>query len=54
MFIMCMNSKCKHYFEDGCVKNMNGEMVVLDADGKCDNFEEGVNEAYENLSYDGN
>ncbi|WP_154698307.1 hypothetical protein [Clostridium botulinum] len=44
--IMCMNSKCKYYWEDRCSKNINEEMMVIDINGKCKTFEEGVSDWY--------
>jgi hypothetical protein len=48
MLIHCENDKCKHYFEDSCIKNTNNEMISLDNTGKCIAFEKGTNEAYTN------
>jgi len=45
--IHCENSKCKYYFEDSCITDLNGGIVSLDSEGKCDRFEEGVCEWYE-------
>lgn len=44
--MMCMNSKCKYYWEDRCSKNINEEMMVIDTNGKCKTFERGVSEWY--------
>ncbi|APQ78613.1 MULTISPECIES: hypothetical protein [Clostridium] len=44
--MMCMNSKCKYYWEDMCSKNVNEEMMVIDINGKCKTFEEGVSDWY--------
>jgi hypothetical protein len=43
--IKCHNDECKHYFEDGCY-NTDVKTIVLDEDGKCENFEDGINEMY--------
>ena len=42
--IMCWNSKCKHYFEDGCLCKFTP--VSIDSDGLCTSFEEGKHEFY--------
>lgn len=39
--IFCQNTKCKHYFEDSCTKNLNGETIDISEDGRCENFEKG-------------
>jgi len=45
-FIHCRNDECKYYFEDGCF-NADIKTIVLDEDGKCESFEEGIFEGYE-------
>lgn len=47
MYLMCSNSKCKNYFEDSCLKNLGGERIELNSEGKCDTFEAGENEVYQ-------
>ena len=42
--IHCRNSKCKNYYEDGCFSKE--KMIVIDEDGKCESFEEGLFERY--------
>gem|GEM_PF-2414243 len=44
--MMCMNSKCKHYWEDNCMRNINEERIEIDENGKCETFEEGISELY--------
>ena len=44
--LMCSNSKCVHYFEDNCIKHLNDERIILDKNGKCETFEEGICEGY--------
>lgn len=44
--MMCMNDKCKHYWEDNCIRNINEERIEIDENGKCETFEEGINELY--------
>lgn len=44
--LMCSNSKCVHYFEDNCIKHLNDERIILDENGKCETFEEGICEGY--------
>lgn len=46
MFISCKNSKCKNYFEDSCMINLNNKVVFFDEEGHCENFEEGTSEGY--------
>lgn len=46
MFITCRNSKCKYYWEDCCTKDLKGERLSLDCDGKCDDFGAGVSDFY--------
>jgi len=45
-YIFCTNSRCKYYFEDDCIKNLNNERVEINYDGKCETFEYGVFEGY--------
>lgn len=45
--MMCMNSECKYYWEDNCTKNINEERIVIDSDGKCETFEKGKSDWYE-------
>lgn len=45
--MMCMNSRCKHYWEDNCMRNLNEERIEINENGVCETFEEGVNECYE-------
>jgi CTP:phosphocholine cytidylyltransferase-like protein len=44
--MMCMNSNCKYYWEDCCMRNIYEERIVIDSDGNCETFEEGINELY--------
>ncbi len=44
--MMCMNSKCKYWFEDCCTRNINEERTIIDENGKCETFEEGTSEWY--------
>ena len=44
--LMCVNDKCKHYWEDNCMVNMREERLEIDENGKCITFEPGVNECY--------
>ena len=43
--IHCKNSECKNYHEDICY--FLGTMIVLNENGKCENFKAGKNPAYE-------
>lgn len=45
--MMCMNSKCRFYWEDNCTRNLNEERIEIDETGKCETFEEGVSELYQ-------
>lgn len=46
--ICCWNSECKHYWEDMCLKGWKkNEIMFLDRNGKCRQFEKGRNEAYD-------
>lgn len=44
--MMCMNSECKHYWEDNCMKNINEERIEIDENGKCETFEKGISDLY--------
>ena len=44
--MMCTNSKCKNYYEDNCMNNINEKRIEINSDGKCETFEEGTNELY--------
>ena len=44
--MMCMNSKCKNYYEDNCMNNINEKRIEINGDGRCETFEEGTNELY--------
>lgn len=48
--MMCMNNNCRYYFEDCCTRNINEERIVIDNNGKCKTFEEGVSDWYEQES----
>lgn len=51
--MMCMNSNCKYYWEDNCMRNMNEERLEINEYGKCVTFVEGTNELY-NCEYSQN
>lgn len=44
--MMCLNSRCKHYWEDNCMKNIDEERIVINENGLCQTFEEGINKIY--------
>lgn len=44
--MMCMNDKCKFYYEDCCIKNLNEERIEINENGQCETFEEGVSDFY--------
>lgn len=45
--LMCMNTKCKYYWEDNCQKNLEETRIEINEDGKCETFEEGECEYYQ-------
>jgi hypothetical protein len=45
--MMCMNSECKHYYEDNCMRNINEERIEIDENGQCLTFEKGRSELYD-------
>lgn len=46
MFVHCRNTDCKFYWEDSYTKNLEGKMVAFDANGKCEDQEEGISDYY--------
>lgn len=44
--IFCLNSDCKHYFEDNCMKFFQENTVSISRNGKCGDFEKGEYEGY--------
>lgn len=46
--IFCLNSRCKHYFEDNCTEFFQKHHLNISNDGKCKDFEEGENDGYKN------
>lgn len=44
--IFCLNTNCKHYFEDNCTKFFEKSKLNISVDGKCEDFESGKNEGY--------
>lgn len=44
--MMCMNDKCKYYYEDNCIRNLNEERIDVDRNGRCETFEEGICDWY--------
>lgn len=42
--VSCLNSECKHYYEELCMSVLNGESITLNCESECCNFEKGVNE----------
>jgi hypothetical protein len=49
--MMCMNSRCKYYWEDNCTRNINEERIEIDENGKCETFELGESEWYIDSAY---
>ncbi len=45
--IFCLNSNCKHYFEDNCMKFFEENTLNVSYDGKCGDFEQGEHEGYQ-------
>lgn len=50
--MMCMNSKCKFYWEDNCTRNLAEERIEIDFAGNCETFEEGVSDWYKESEAD--
>lgn len=44
--IFCLNSKCKHYFEDNCMLIWETDTVHISSEGKCKDFEAGQHIGY--------
>ena len=44
--MMCRNSKCVHYWEDNCIRNINEERIVISELGVCHTFERGESPLY--------
>lgn len=44
--IFCLNSGCRHYFEDNCTKFFQNHTLSISKDRMCADFEEGENEGY--------
>lgn len=44
--IFCLNSKCKHYFEDNCMLLLETGTVHVSIDGKCEDFKAGQHIGY--------
>ena len=44
--MMCMNSKCKYYWEDNCTRNLEEERIEINEDGSCETFELGESDYY--------
>ncbi len=44
--MICLNSGCKHYWEDCCRNNIEETRIVIDEYGKCNSFEKGVCDWY--------
>jgi hypothetical protein len=36
--MMCMNTKCKYYWEDCCQRNLEEKRIEIDEHGKCTTF----------------
>lgn len=45
--MMCMNTKCKYYYEDSCQRNLEETRIEIDESGKCITFKEGLSDYYE-------
>ena len=44
--MMCMNTKCKYYWEDNCTRNLDEIRIEINEDGKCITFEHGESDWY--------
>ncbi|MDF2842497.1 MAG: hypothetical protein K0R00_923 [Herbinix sp.] len=45
--IFCLNSECRHYFEDNCMHILEKDTISISRNGKCETFEIGINIGYE-------
>ena len=50
--IFCLNSRCKNYFEDNCMKILETDTVNIDEEGKCCDFKLGQHIGYQGNSVD--
>ena len=48
--VFCMNSKCIHYIEDNCERDLNDKTTETGKNGKCANFIVGENEFYKQFN----
>ena len=48
--IFCLNSNCKHYFEDSCIKILKDDSIDVSEEGRCISFESGICEGYKEVS----
>lgn len=44
--LSCRNTICKFYWEDCCTEHMANEVIFLNKNGKCENFEIGTSDLY--------
>lgn len=44
--MICMNTKCKYYWENYCQKNLEETKIEIDENGMCKTFEEGECDYY--------
>lgn len=44
--VFCLNTKCKNYFEDNCMKLFENNTVHITADGRCEDFKSGRHIGY--------
>lgn len=44
--LTCWNSKCKYYYEAMCTKSTNEEPMLINENGYCETFKEGVSDWY--------
>ena len=50
--MMCMNTECKYYWEDNCTRNLQEKRIVIDEFGKCETFEIGISDFYNETEID--
>ena len=46
MMLLCLNDKCKNYYEEYCELDLRSKRTKIDESGKCANFEAGVHDGY--------
>lgn len=44
--VFCLNSQCKHYFEDNCMLIFEADTLHISENGQCEDFELGEHIGY--------